>query len=266
MKCCICGAVKNCANHIDKIFDNMEKIGSLFEDYVIIMYYDESHDGTLEKLKSYQSKNNKLQFYVNKKPLSPHRTHNIANARNGCIQMIRQKYSDYSFFIMMDCDDVCCQDVKLNVLNKYLYRTDWDALSFNKQPYYDIWALSIRPFIFSHRHFHDVLKVQNKMTHYITTLISKVSENGLLKCCSAFNGFSIYRTEKFLNCKYDGKVRLDLIPRHYLTNNMKYAGSKIVFKNEVERRMIEDCEHRSFHFSAINKNGARIRISPEILF
>ena len=28
----------------------------------------------------------------------------------------------------------------------------------------------------------------------------------------------------------------------------------------------EDCEHRSFHFHAINKKNARIFISPELLF
>jgi hypothetical protein len=27
-----------------------------------------------------------------------------------------------------------------------------------------------------------------------------------------------------------------------------------------------DCEHRAFHMMAIDKNGARIRISPEKLF
>jgi hypothetical protein len=27
-----------------------------------------------------------------------------------------------------------------------------------------------------------------------------------------------------------------------------------------------DCEHRSFHLMAINQNGARLRIAPEIIF
>ena len=69
MKCCICGTIRNCAPYLDKIFQNMELIGSLFEDYVIILYYDESYDDTLEKLKNYQKENNKLYFYVNKSPL-----------------------------------------------------------------------------------------------------------------------------------------------------------------------------------------------------
>ena len=266
MKCCICGTVRNCGGYLDKIFSNMEKIGSLFEDYVIIIYYDKSDDNTLIKLKEYQLKNDKLKFYVNKNEMSPYRTHRIASGRNRCIQMIREYYSDYPFFIMMDCDDVCLPDVKLDILKKYLNRNDWDSLSFNKSDYYDIWALSVRPYLFSYRHFKNQHKVCTTMKNYIQTLLSKVPKNGLLKCGSAFNGFAIYRTHKFLNCYYDGSARFDLIPKNYLLRNMQMLNSKLIFSNNHEERIIEDCEHRSFHLSAINNNNARIRISPEILF
>ncbi len=268
MKCCICGAVRNVGKYLDKIFSNMEKIGSLFDDYVIILYYDESSDNTLQKLKSYRSVNSKLNFYVNKTVVSNFRSQRIANARNGCLQMIRSNYSDYEMFIMMDCDDVCSPDIKLDVLKKYLNKNSWDSLSFNKSDYYDIWALSIRPYMVSYRHHKNENAVLNSMKTYIKDLLSKVPENGLLKCASAFNGFAIYRTDKFLNCNYDGKVRLDLIPKNYIYNNVVVNGQKIEFKTYAgtEQSFYEDCEHRAFHMQSINKNGARIRISPEILF
>ena len=266
MKCCICGTVRNCAGYLDKIFSNMEKIATLFEDYVIIIYYDNSDDNTLNKLKEYQLKNEKLKFYVNKNTMSPYRTHRLATARNGCLQMIREYYSDYSLFIMMDCDDVCSQDVNINILKKYINRNDWDSLSFNKSDYYDIWALSVRPYLFSYRHFKNQGKALEIMKNYIKTLLSHVPPNGLLKCGSAFNGFAIYRTNKFLDCHYDGSARFDLIPKNYLLRNMKMLNSKLKFSNNTEERIVEDCEHRSFHLSAINKNNARIRISPEIIF
>ena len=56
-KCCICGTVRNCGKYLDKIFSNMEKLGKLFEDYKIILYYDKSDDNTLNKLKLYHSVN-----------------------------------------------------------------------------------------------------------------------------------------------------------------------------------------------------------------
>jgi hypothetical protein len=268
MKCCICGTVRNVGGYLDKIFSNMEKLGSVFDDYVIIIYYDDSTDNTLQKLKNYQVINPKLNFYVNKKIVSNFRTQRIANARNGCLQMIRSNYSDYEMFIMMDCDDVCESEVKIDVIKKYLNKNSWDALSFNRNSYYDVWALSIRPYIFSYRHYKNETKVLGQMKSYIEDLLKKVPENGLLTCASAFNGFSIYRTNMFLNCNYDGKVRLDLIPKNYIYNNVVVNGQKIEFKPYygTEQTIYEDCEHRAFHLEAINKNGARIRISPEILF
>ena len=154
MKCCICGTVKNVSQYLDKIFSNMEKIGTLFDEYVIILCYDNSSDDTLQKIKDYQLAHpNKLFLYINKIEISQFRTIRLAYGRNCCLELIKSQFSDYEFFIMMDCDDVCSNDVNLNVLNRNLRRNDWDALSFNKSYYYDIWALSIRPFVFSYNHF-----------------------------------------------------------------------------------------------------------------
>lgn len=267
-KCCICGPIKNCAPYLGKIFENIEKIGALFEDYVIIMYYDRSNDNTLDKLKEYQQRNTRLKFYVSIDAVSPYRTHRIAKARNFCLEKIRETYADYPFFIMMDYDDVNCKNVYPNVLKKYLYRDDWDALSFQTHPsYYDIWALSINPYTFSYNHFSDNVVHYIKIQKYVTMLLSKLKTGELLPCISAFNGFAIYRTEKFKNCWYDGRVRLDLVPKHYLLQHMKATNSPIIFKDYGNiNGYYEDCEHRAFHLEGINKNNAKIRISPEVVF
>ena len=57
MNCCICGPVRNCGPYLTRVFENIEKLGSLFEDYKIVMYYDKSTDNTLSLLKEYQKKN-----------------------------------------------------------------------------------------------------------------------------------------------------------------------------------------------------------------
>ena len=49
-----------------------------------------------------------------------------------------------------------------------------------------------------------------------------------------------------------------------LTN--RFEEVTIIEKSNLKLGLIEDCEHRSFHMQAINQNGARIRISPEIVF
>ncbi len=253
----------------------MEKIGSIFDDYQIIIFYDKSIDNTIDILKEYQNKNPKMIFYVNKNSVSQFRTHNIAIARNFCLNYVKQHKNKYPFFIMMDCDDVNCKEVNTDILKKYLYQNNWDGLSFNTDPkYYDIWGLSIYPFCFSYNHFENNVKYYNIIQNFIDELLKKAaSENKLLECISSFNGFSIYRTNKFLNTYYDGRVRLDIIPNINLEAHKKITKSKLVYKQyfkpngkiNVDGRY-EDCEHRAFHIQARQKSNARILISPEILF
>jgi hypothetical protein len=261
--CCICGTVRNCGKYLDNVFKNIEKIGSLFNNYVIIIYYDHSKDNTLQKLKEYQLKNNKLIFFVNKSQLLPYRTHRLALGRNTIINIIKQHYSNYQYFIMMDFDDRCATNIKLDTFKEFFNRNDWDALSFNHPTeYYDSWALSKYPFIVSCFHFKD--PTQGKIM--ITNLIAVTPKNQLIRCMSAFNGFSIYRTNKFLNCHYDGRFRIDYIPKQLLLANFKASGP-IKFQDTpviVSRK--EDCEHRHFHIQSIFKNGARIRIAPVCIF
>ena len=48
---------------------------------------------------------------------------------------------------------------------------------------------------------------------------------------------------------------------------MKVTNSPIIFKDYGNvNGHYEDCEHRAFHLQGINKNNARIRISPDVVF
>ena len=268
MNCCICGPVKNCAPYLNKVLSNMEKLGSLFNDYKILIYYDESIDDTLQILKNYQSTNSKMLLYVNSKPVSQFRTHNIAAARNFCLKYVKQNIAHFPYFIMMDMDDVNCKELNLEPLQNSLKREDWDALSFNTTPaYYDIWGLSIWPYCFSYNHFENNVEFYTIMQNYVRQLLEKLKPGDLLPCISSFNGLSIYRTKKFLRTYYDGRIRLDLVPAVNMLSHSKAAGSKLVFKKYVTSDgRYEDCEHRAFHIQARQNSGARIMISPEVLF
>lgn len=257
-KCCICGTVKNCGPYLNKVFENIETIGKIFDDYRIIIAYDHSNDNSFELLQQYELINNKCILHIETEPLTPYRTHNIARARNKCLDIIRTNFWDYEYFIMIDCDNVCAMPIKLEYLLYYLKNnTEWDCLSFNKEPYYDTWALSKYPYVFSNMHF----KNPEGYGLFIENIIKNTPKGTLIPCLSAFNGFAIYRTNKFINYYYDPKPRLDLIPTHLIQKNIQMCGP-IFLKGKAG---IVDCEHRSFHLMAIN-DGARIRIAPEIIF
>jgi len=268
MNCCICGPVKNCAKYLKKVFANIEKIGSIFDDYKIILFYDKSNDNTLDILRQYQQSNPKLEFYVNQKSVSNFRTHRIAYARNFCLNYVKKNKDKYSFFIMMDMDDPNSKKVDVSVLQEYLYRNDWDGLSFNTSPkYYDIWGLSIYPYCFSYNHFDNNVQYYYIIQNYIDKKLKQLDKNNLLQCISAFNGFAIYRTDKFMNTYYDGNVRLNLYPKNFINIHSKAENSSLMFKDYGNvNGYFEDCEHRLFHFLATKNSGAKIRISPKILF
>ena len=260
-KCCICGTVKNCGSYLEKVFKNIETIGAQFDDYKIIIAYDNSIDNSLQILQEFKKKHtNNFILHVNNEILSEYRVYNIAKARNTCLDIIRSQFPDYEYFIMIDCDDVCASPIKLEYLLYYLtVNTDWDALTFNKKPYYDLWALSKYPYSFSCMHF----KNWNQWGEFIEKIMEKAPPKTLIPCLSAFNGFAIYRTNKFINGFYDCKPRPDLLPPHLLKANEKICGP-VFLKGKAG---LIDCEHRSFHLMAINNElGTRIRIAPEIIF
>jgi hypothetical protein len=269
MNCCICGPVKNCGPYLNKVLENIEKIGSLFDDYKIVIYYDRSNDNSLEVLTEYQKKNQRLLLYVNKNPMSRFRTHNIAVARNYCLKYIRDNKEEFPYFIMMDMDNVNCKNINLAPIQAMLKREDWDGLSFNSYPhYYDIWALSIWPYCFSYNHFHFNFDYHTIIRDYIMKKLAMLKPGQLLPCISSFNGFSIYRTNKFLNTYYDGRVRADLFPPDFIKTHSNAQKSRgLVYKDygHIKGRY-EDCEHRAFHQMARINSQAKIRICKGIVF
>jgi hypothetical protein len=258
--CCICGTVRNCAPYLEKVFKNIETIGKIFDNYKVIFAYDTSEDNTLDILQTYKKQNREtVILHIGNDPLTNFRVYNIAKARNTCLNTIRSKFPDYEYFIMIDCDDVSCNPVKLEYLLYYLtVNMEWDALSFNTNPYYDLWALSKYPYSFSCMHYNN----WKAWGTYIEKVIKETPPRTLISCLSAFNGFAIYRTNKFINGFYDPTPRPDLLPKHLLDTTQKVAGT-MYMKGKSKK---VDCEHRSFHLMAINNFNARIRIAPEIIF
>jgi glycosyltransferase involved in cell wall biosynthesis len=266
MKCFVLGTARNCERYIVDVFKNIDQIVSLFDDFRIIVAYDCSIDGTLDALYE-QSKSNRfkdrMKVFVNQQKMSKKRTKNIARARN-CVleEALKQRNSDaeWEYFIMMDLDDVCCGKMNLNVLKYHLMNPyQWDSLSFNRHFYYDIWALSYSPYTVSCWNFGPTKSPQlvSRMRDDITEKLHMLDDNELFDCESAFNGFAIYKFDKFMTSRYDHH------PSQYVSvEDMMFLISEH-FRSDP---LTSDCEHRSFHHSAKVREGARIRISPMILF
>jgi hypothetical protein len=99
-------------------------------------------------------------------------------------------------------------------------------------------------------------------------ILNSLKPGQLVACISSFNGFSIYKTHKFLDTYYDGRVRSDLFSKKNLDSHARAQKSRVLVYRDYGhiKGRHEDCEHRSFHQMARKRSGARIMISPEIVF
>jgi hypothetical protein len=109
--------------------------------------------------------------------------------------------------------------------------------------------------------------VVDKTKEYVTQKLSLLPQNNLLQCSSAFNGFAIYRLEKFIKCRYDNSVANNM---QFITE-FEYLQNINALKNEISNDTwsllnTEDCEHRFFHMQAIKNHHAKIMISSKYLF
>jgi hypothetical protein len=178
----------------------------------------------------------------------------------------------------------------LNVFKRAMIKSDkWDSVSFNRIFYYDIWALSIDQFIYSCWGWNNPDEVVEMTRSYITDKLNNTSLDEYVECRSAFGGFAIYKTAKFIDCLYDWRIpkqymELDDLeknhqavgcrghnshtdsPESHLLKNSDLLPSVTSHAKSVNPIDEMDCEHRSFHMMATAKNGARIRITPEKLF
>jgi hypothetical protein len=281
MKCIFLSTTRNTGNYLDSIFKNINLLKEkVFSELAVCFFYDNSTDNTLEKLQEFKNiYGDKFHIIVNTEPLLQYRTHRLALARNKLVEFVKNNYSDYEYFIMMDSDYICGYEINTNVLHEALVLDTWDSLSFNRSGIdqaanYDIWALQYEPFI-HHCHsytggVHDVIII---MRHDITQKLNSLKDWELFECYSAFNGFAIYRTNKFLNAIYDGETQLHF-PIERVNNMLNLFKQKYNLNITINYDYVsmvhgggkQNCEHIAFHLDAIRKNNARIRITGKRIF
>lgn len=256
----ICGCVRNCSKYIDDVFINIGIIQNNFNVKKIVLAYDCSIDDTLKKIQS-KSKDYNIEILHNVSKLDNERTTNICNARNKLLNYLSE-YSvnnNLDYFIMMDFDDVCSKMININVL-KNAFTIEWDAVSFNNKKYYDYWALSFDKFLYSCWHSTNPRQI---ICHMHKTLQEKLNNNNYIEVYSAFNGFCVYKFNKFKHLRYKNFIDLSIFPTtlEEMNKNINYTGIVYGFAKNYPY----DCEHRYFHMTAKQQN-CKIIIYNDFLF
>jgi len=274
-RCVVCLCVRDVERFTRSVFSNILKLRDFFDIISVTYFLDPSNDKTLDvitEIKSECSNDEGLplvELIENTSELHHSRTMRIAHGRNSLFRFVEENYASTDYVIMIDGDNISSGHMDPSVIGKYLSMSVWDALSFNREDYYDIWALCYEPYIHNMWSFHErehSLEVLKLMKDDISNRLSKLGDGELLECYSAFNGFAIYRFEKFHGCVYDGQ-RQTFFPRGRIDEYASFLEDEHgLGEISVDFGKSSNCEHVAFHMQAIRENNARIRISRDILF
>jgi hypothetical protein len=231
---------------------------------------------------------NSVEIIKNAYPTTHVRQRNIGNARNTCLNRMRSmrdrksgsgaSTETYDYFAMMDANNYSCiGPVDTDVLREAVSRSEeWDAVSFLREAgYYDYWALSFDPYVYSFFHFnnpnHYRYEISDNMNAAFKTYVETETSSdthsggggGLLPVYSAFNGFALYKSAVYLSddLRYSDEIDLALFPEDALKKQMQLVGC------EIDGRINDDCEHRYFHLASMQPpHNARIYIYSKFLF
>ena len=269
MNIALCFCVKDCEKYLPSIFKNIALLKSLDYNFFCIFSYDNCKDKSEKLLLEYKELNKDTVFLIkNIDNNSEFRTARIAKARNACLDIVYNKLKDISFHIMIDSDDSCSNTWKIDIIDKYLKNfdgDDWDAISFNKKKYYDMWALLFDDYYHQCWGYGDGGKIMRAMQKDIIKKLQNLTSNST-NVLSAFNGFAIYKTERFKGFHYDG-LNENFHP--LITNNERNISIDFITKKHnlkipkdinILQKNKQCCEHLFYNVSAFKK-GRKIKIS-----
>jgi glycosyltransferase involved in cell wall biosynthesis len=222
-----------------------EHLGKNFSDKQIIIFENDSTDGTDQILRDLQE-SGRIQLIQHQglDEYFPKRTQRLAYARNALLSKASAAKVDY--FCMADLDGVLgslSSEFEHGFLSNFLYESVWDAVFPITLPnFYDLYAfrhpqLSDKDFELASNQTPSVLTYQNILEFQVGKFrrIRLEKMRGWLEVDSAFGGMGIYKAKSFSWSNYFG-----------LNGEM------------------EACEHIDFHQKA-KMQGARLYINPEFV-
>jgi hypothetical protein len=253
----ILGCAKDCAKYLPAAIANMRAVGSMFRDYRLMIYENDSKDRTPEIL--HEAEKDAKTLLYGKRFLSaqlPHRTHAIAYARQALLNYLAEGGFRPDYVLVVDMDDIASsgapQKGRNFVLQALELKDHWDAI-FPKLTY-DCFAFRGPGAIFNYLELpwtvgqaHSNKAVADyfkNLDDYKRADHISYDANGLMTVFSAFGGMAMYRYETYIRGRYSGKNQLFRPPPHLRlrTNMTSYD--------------MQECEHVNFHYSL----GPRTRL------
>ena len=245
---------RDCKKALVSNMQNVELLGSLFKKYHVVVYENDSVDGTKDILRNWAARNANVSIIMedtdtatipNKSNQNPfpeksiYRIGKMVRFRYRLMNVIRERFlPDYVCFIDIDIEKFYPQTVVEAIKNA---PSDWGALFANGAVYMK-YSNHVQPHFMQYDSYAyidegvDPLKSKNwvvdKDFHLITSarMTWKMRSHQYLSCNSAFNGMGIYRWDLIKEQNYD-----------------------VLQNQELEEINVSLCEHVGFNMELIRK-------------
>lgn len=224
------GITRNNAPDLAITIKTIEYIGSFFSDYRVIIFENDSDDGTKQILANWKMNNPRINiisenYSIQKRPSNKF----LAAARNKYIKALEDRqYAEFDMAVFIDMDMAFGIDVR-GIQDSFAKIDAWDAVCSNGifKSTGEMWdAFAFRNAEFPH---------DTRVPGYWDQLLPKIQKvhsvgSDLTPVHSCFGGLAIYKKASIANCEYDS--------------------------------IDEDCEHIAFHKCATTKNKMRMFLNP----
>jgi len=220
-KVLICGVCRDVEPRISKTISIMERIGSLFEDYRILVYENNSEDATPKVLKEWMQRNNKLHVKSETVPLSEleslivnkndngefFRPELISRARNIIMDMaMSDEFKEFAYIIWMDMDFTIPPDFD-GIVEAFESEKEWDGvLAYGVDPSGTHWDW----YAFRDATLPIGSELLGNKWWYMPKHFSLAPSDDWHPVYSAFGGCGIYKKSSIGECRYSAIVNREL--------------------------------------------------------
>lgn len=232
------GITRDNAPDLPMTMRHIEEIGKYFKDYRVIVFENDSKDGTKLILKLWKHVNRKVKiisenFYNKKRPSIQF----LAQLRNKCLATLSEAaYDDFDIIILIDMDMKFGIDIR-GIVHSFNVIDQWDMVCSNgifnsRGQMYDAFAFRNSEFPYSPKEFYAKFNddYERKCMPNIQKAYSPQSQ--LVPVESCFGGLAIYKRNIFKGCQYD--LQVDDCEHVYLHKCMRKKHKARMFMNPAQ--------------------------------
>jgi hypothetical protein len=212
---CTC---RNIANNLPNEIVRLETIGQCFKDYRIIIYENDSSDGTRDLLLKWAGQNHRVEilscceegscdcilrlpnlYNIGKTHDSQERIEKMRIFRQRVLFHAQQMYGDFDYFLVRDMDLIGA--IYLDGFLTSFANDEWDSLAY----------IGSHDSYNQHTGVRGFLQFQRMHTNYIR---DHPIDNIWFKCRSGFNGMAVYQMRSIQNAMYPPGYHCEHISLH----------------------------------------------------